>query len=119
MVVRSVSVALAFGGLLGASVLCAQEVTPAAVLETAAKPTSELVAPIMLQAGGKPIEVDIGHAAPLHYDFDGDGVRDLLVGQFGGGKLNIYRNTGTESSPIFAAGVFLQAGGADASVPAS
>jgi hypothetical protein len=32
-------------------------------------------------------------------DFDGDGLADLLVGQFGEGKLRIYRNRGTKASP--------------------
>ena len=35
------------------------------------------------------IDVDIGHAAPLITDFDGDGVPDLLVGQFGEGKREL------------------------------
>ena len=59
--------------------------------------------PVRLEAGGQPITTDIGHAAPYVYDFDGDGVRDLLVGQFGQGKLRIYRNTGTNDRPRYAA----------------
>ncbi|MCI0747754.1 MAG: hypothetical protein L0Y58_20295, partial [Verrucomicrobia subdivision 3 bacterium] len=48
---------------------------------------SELQPPFRVEAGGKPIDVEIGHAAPWVADFNGDGKFDLLVGQFGNGKL--------------------------------
>lgn len=78
----------------------------------------ELSAPFRVEANGKPIDVDIGHAAPLVADFDGDGVQDLLVGQFGDGKLRIYRNQGNNSTPKLGAFAWFQAGGAEGKVPA-
>ena len=59
----------------------------------------ELLAPVRLEAAGKPIDTDVGHAAPFVGDFDGDGVHDLLVGQFGDGILWVYRNEGTDAAP--------------------
>src|SRR5436305_11680393 len=79
--------------------------------------SSELLPPVRLEAAGKPIDTAIGHAAPFVADFDGDGVPDLLVGQFGGGLLKIYRNVGTAAAPKLAAGVTFQAGGKDGTVP--
>lgn len=77
----------------------------------------ELEPPVRLEAGGKPIDTDIGHAAPFVCDFDGDGVKDLLVGQFGDGVLWIYHNEGTNSQPKLAAGVKFKQGQEDGRVP--
>ena len=55
-----------------------------ASLLAAANPAStDLASPILLQAGGRPINVDMGHAAPFVADLKGDGHMVLLVGQFG------------------------------------
>ena len=62
---------------------------------------SELEAPFRVQAGGSWIDVEIGHAAPLWCDWNGDGLGDLLVGQFGEGKLRIYENVGQKGAPAF------------------
>ncbi len=77
----------------------------------------ELAPPVRLEAAGKPIDTDVGHAAPFVGDFDGDGVKDLLVGQFGGGILWIYRNEGTNSRPKLAAGVKFKNGSKEGTVP--
>ena len=74
-------------------------------------------APVRLQAQGKPIDTEVGHAAPLVVDFDGDGKNDLLVGQFGDGILWVYKNTGTNKEPKYAAGVQFKEGTKDGRVP--
>ena len=79
--------------------------------------TNELQPPVRLHAAGKPIDTDVGHAAPFVGDFDGDGVRDLLVGQFGDGQLWFYRNTGSNAAPKFAPGVKFKGGKAEGRVP--
>ena len=77
-----------------------------------ALPAQEFEKPFRLQADGKPIEVEIGHAAPYVHDFDRDGVRDLLVGQFGsGGRLRLYKNLGTNKEPKFGKHEWFMAGG--------
>jgi hypothetical protein len=80
-------------------------------------PARELTPPVRIEAAGKPIDTAIGHAAPFVGDFDGDGVHDLLVGQFGDGLLWVFRNEGTNARPKLAAGVKFQAGGKDGRVP--
>ena len=78
---------------------------------------SELLDPVRIEADGKPIDTDVGHAAPFVGDFDGDGVRDLLVGQFGEGILWIFRNEGTNAKPVLAEGVKFKGESPDGRVP--
>ena len=77
----------------------------------------ELEQPIRIEAAGKPIDTNHGHAAPLVCDFDDDGVQDLLVGQFRDGLLWIYHNEGTNAEPKLAAGVKFKEGNEDGRVP--
>jgi len=77
----------------------------------------DLAPPVRLEAGGKPIDTEVGHAAPFVCDWDGDGIRDLLVGQFGGGILWIFHNEGTNAQPKLAAGVKFKQGAKDGVVP--
>jgi len=88
-----------------------------ALLTVAAGPADEFAPPVRVEAAGKPIDTEVGHAGPLVSDFDGDGVKDLLVGQFGQGILWIYRNEGTDAQPKLAAGVKFKDGNEDGRVP--
>jgi hypothetical protein len=92
-----------------------------AALATADPPehnwAGELLPPVRLEAGGKPIDTAVGHAAPCVCDFDGDGVNDLLVGQFGEGILWIFKNQGTNGQPKLAAGTKFKDGAKDGTVP--
>ncbi len=75
-------------------------------------------APVRLEAAGGVIDHGPawGHAGPWVVDVDGDGVKDLVVGDFSG-FFTVYRNTGTDAKPVYAEGVKLKAGGVDAQVP--
>lgn len=56
---------------------------------------------IPLQADNAPLSVG-SNAAPLLFDLDGDGAKDLLVGS-GNGALYSFRNIGSDAAPVFAA----------------
>jgi hypothetical protein len=73
--------------------------------------------PVRLEAVGKPIDHGTvwGHCGPCLHDVDGDGKRDLLVGDFSG-HFTLYRNLGTNAQPRYAEGSKLQADGKDAKV---
>ena len=90
----------------------------ASILAAADPNGSDLAPPIQLQAGGQPINVDMGHAAPFVADLKGDGNMTLLVGQFGEGKLRLYPNVGTRKDPKFDKFEWFQAGGKVVSLPA-
>jgi len=71
--------------------------------------------PIRLEGGGEPVRVESpGYAAPCWADIDGDGLKDLLVGQFMNGKIRVFKNRGDGK---LAAGEWLQADGKVAKVP--
>ena len=80
--------------------------------------SSELALPVRIEAAGVPIDTDVGHAAPFEGDFDGDGVNDLLVGQFGEGLLWVFRNEETNAAPRLAAGAKFKEGKEEGRVPA-
>ena len=78
----------------------------------------DLALPVHVLAGGQPLDVErSGHAAPFVGDLDGDGKPDLLVGQYDGGKLRVYRNTGTPGTPKFDTYTYFSAAGQTGRVP--
>ena len=79
--------------------------------------SGELADPIRMMADGKAIDTEVGHAAPFVCDFNGDGLQDLLVGQFGQGQLTIYLNQGTNTDPKLGAGQLFKDGQDDGTVP--
>ncbi len=71
--------------------------------------------PVRVKGGGEAIRVESpGYAAPCWADIDGDGKKDLLVGQFNEGKIRIFKNLGEGK---LAAGEWLKAEGQVANVP--
>jgi len=71
--------------------------------------------PVRLKAGDDYVRVESpGWAAPCWHDVDRDGKKDLVVGQFRGGKMRVYRNLGEGK---LAQGDWLRAGGEVAEVP--
>ena len=100
---------------LGADVLLGWIGMMASIATTSA--AVELAAPFPVQAGGKPIDVTSGHAAPWVMDFDGDGLTDLVVGQFDDCKLRIYRNKGTKSEAKYDAFGWFRAGTSEVKLP--
>jgi hypothetical protein len=57
-------------------------------------------------------DIDVGYyAAPFVVDWDGDGVQDLILGQYSSGYIRFYKNEGTNESPVLNSFSYLQADG--------
>jgi hypothetical protein len=80
--------------------------------------SDELATPFQLHIAGALHQVPLGHLAPRFWDWDGDGLEDLLLGQFEGGRLAIHRNIGRRGRPRFAPAVWFEAGGGPGTIPA-
>lgn len=77
-------------------------------------------APVRLKAGAEYVKVEApGYAAPALFDVNGDGKKDLIVGQFSGGKMQLFLGQGVSDTglPKLQKGSWLQADGDIAEVP--
>ena len=73
--------------------------------------TSTFEAGVRIAAGGEAIDVRVGHLVPCAVDWNNDGKKDLVVGQFSGGSIRLYLNDGTDTEPVFKDFALLEAGG--------
>jgi hypothetical protein len=69
----------------------------------------ELETGVYVRAGNGPLTVKT-HTAPSTSDWNNDGKKDLLVGQFDSGNIWLYLNQGTDAQPAFTTGQQLRVG---------
>ena len=64
------------------------------------------------------VPIDVGYyGAPEMYDWNGDGAKDLVLGQFTSGKIRLYQNQGPDTAPDFSGFTYFQSGGVDITLP--
>ena len=60
--------------------------------------------------GGGHLEMD-RHTTPTSVDWNNDGKKDLLVGQYVDGHIRLFINQGTDLNPVFNGGTLVEANG--------
>ena len=66
--------------------------------------------------GASPIDVGF-YGSPFTYDWNGDGKKDFIVGQFTNGNIRYYENIGDHDDPSFNGFSYLQANGTTITLP--
>ncbi|MBN2537573.1 hypothetical protein JXB37_04795 [candidate division WOR-3 bacterium] len=72
--------------------------------------------PVLLTDNGTTIDVGY-YGAPQMFDWDLDGRKDLVLGQFTSGYIRFYSNVGEDSAPAFSGFEYLRASGAQITLP--
>ena len=67
----------------------------------------KLSKPSLIKANNKIISLKPCYAAPLIYDYDKDGLKDLVIGTFNG-KFRFYKNIGTSKEPLYNDSFFIK-----------
>ena len=66
---------------------------------------------VKIQADGEDIDIEVGHLVPWTMDWNGDGRKDLILGQFNEGRIQLYLNHGTDAAPLLRDSGLVEAGG--------
>jgi hypothetical protein len=72
--------------------------------------------PTFIYDGGVQIDVDY-YGSPYVYDWNGDGKKDLILGQFTSGYIRFYSNIGSDLNPQFSGFEYLSASGSQITLP--
>jgi len=70
----------------------------------------DLEAPVFIQEGGGDLKVDYC-SVPCAVDWNNDGAKDLLVGQFSYGYIKLFLNRGTDLNPLFNGWSYVESNG--------
>lgn len=94
--------------------LCFLALIAAAAWASASPPVYQ--DPILVSDGNIPIDVGY-YGSPCVADWDGDGLKDLIVGIFDNGNIRLYLNCGTNADPQFDGYTNLEADGTVITLP--
>jgi len=72
----------------------------------------DLEAGVLIYDGAAPLSVNY-HSSVTIVDWNNDGKKDLVVGQFYYGNVWLFLNQGTNSAPLFDGGSLIESGGTE------
>ncbi len=72
--------------------------------------------PVLVNDAGVPIDVGY-YGAPQMFDWNRDGRKDIVVGQFTSGMIRFYPNVGSDTAPEFNGFQYLEADGVQITLP--
>lgn len=75
-----------------------------------------LKAGVHIQNGGGDLTVD-KYSTPTTVDWNNDGKRDLLCGQYTDGRVWLFLNQGTDMNPMFNGGALVESAGVPITTP--
>jgi hypothetical protein len=78
--------------------------------------TPVFIGPKQVMDAGSPIDVGY-YGAPTMFDWNSDGAKDLILGQFDYGKVRLYLNQALDTVPEFNGFTYFQSGGGDITLP--
>jgi len=78
--------------------------------------TPRFTGPKMIEDNGTPIDVGY-YGAPVMFDWNQDGAKDLVCGQFTSGMIRFYPNLGPDTAPDFNGFTYLEADGVQITLP--
>lgn len=70
----------------------------------------EIETGVNIMNGAGPLEVT-WCSVPCAWDWNADGAKDLLVGQFSSGHIWLFLNQGTDLNPVFNGGTLVESNG--------
>jgi hypothetical protein len=68
-----------------------------------------------IKVADKPIKCLPSYISPTIYDYDNDGLQDLIIGMFEG-SFRFYKNIGTKNRAVYKDFIFIQANGKKARI---
>lgn len=78
--------------------------------ETGFADPPDLETGVVIQDSSGPINSDF-HYVPLCVDWNEDGAKDLILGQYTDGHINLFLNQGSDLKPVFTTSTLLESAG--------
>jgi hypothetical protein len=77
---------------------------------TGSAESPDLEAGVLIEDSSGPIDMDF-HFVPAIVDWNEDGAKDLIIGQYTDGHIHLFLNQGSDFKPVFTTSTLLESAG--------